>query len=98
MNELKKYENVNKKALDQFVRAKTQKDGLSKNVDELKQNENSIKSLIDVLDNRRHETLQLTYKQVAKNFNEVFKKLIPDGRADLIMHVMDPNEVRHSTA
>lgn len=93
MNQLKKYENVNKKALDQFVRAKSQKDSLSKNVDELKQNETSIKSLIEVLDNRRHETLQLTYKQVAKNFNEVFRKLIPDGHADLVMHVMDQNDV-----
>lgn len=39
LNQLKKYENVNKKALDQFVRAKAQKEGLSKSVDELKQNE-----------------------------------------------------------
>lgn len=40
MNELKKYENVNKKALDQFVRASAQKDKLSKHVDELRNNEN----------------------------------------------------------
>lgn len=39
MNELKKYENVNKKALDQFVRASGQKDDLTKRVDELKKNE-----------------------------------------------------------
>lgn len=39
MNELKKYENVNKKALDQFVRASGQKDELTKRVDELKRNE-----------------------------------------------------------
>jgi hypothetical protein len=39
LGQLKKYENVNKKALDQFVRAKAQKEGLSKSVDELKQNE-----------------------------------------------------------
>jgi len=92
LNQLKKYENVNKKALDQFVRAKSQKDNLFKNVEELKQNETSIKSLIEVLDNRRHETLNLTFKQVAKNFNEVFRKLIPDGRADLVMHVVDQND------
>lgn len=93
LNQLKKYENVNKKALDQFVRAKSQKDTLSKNVEELKQNETSINSLIEVLNNRRYQTLQLTFKQVAKNFNEVFHKLIPDGRADLIMQVVDGADV-----
>ncbi|KAI6188353.1 Structural maintenance of chromosomes protein [Aphelenchoides besseyi] len=89
LNELKKYENVNKKALDQFVRAKTQKENLAQNVNELKQNENSIQSLIEVLDNRRHETLHLTFKQVAKNFNEVFRRLIEGGTANLIMKQMD---------
>lgn len=53
----------------------------------------SIKTLIDVLENRRHETLQLTFKQVAKNFSEVFHRLIPDGRADLVMHILDQVEV-----
>ncbi|KAI6228153.1 Structural maintenance of chromosomes protein [Aphelenchoides besseyi] len=89
LNALKKYENVNKKALDQFVRAKTQKENLAQNVDELKQNESSIQSLIEVLDNRRHETLHLTFKQVAKNFNEVFRRLIEGGTANLIMKQMD---------
>ncbi|KAI6242798.1 Structural maintenance of chromosomes protein [Aphelenchoides fujianensis] len=89
LNELKKYENVNKKALDQFVRAKNQKDSLQKNVEDLKQNENSIKSLIEVLDARRHETLHLTFKQVAKNFNELFRRLIEGGTAHLVMKQMD---------
>lgn len=34
MNELKKYEHVNKKALDQFVQASTQKEELTKRMDE----------------------------------------------------------------
>lgn len=42
MDELRKYENVNKKALDQFVRASGQKDELTKRVDELRRNENVI--------------------------------------------------------
>lgn len=36
MNELKKYENVNKKALDQFIRANTQKEQLTKQVEEMR--------------------------------------------------------------
>lgn len=112
MNELKKYENVNKKALDQFVRASSQKDELTKRVDELKNNElvifyyfllnnknkllfflQAIKDLLQVLENRRYETLQLTFKQVAKNFHDVFKKLIPYGRADLVMKTSDITRV-----
>lgn len=42
-----------------------------------------------MLENRRYETLQLTFKQVAKNFHDVFKKLIAQGRADLIMKTAD---------
>lgn len=46
-----------------------------------------------MLENRRYETLQLTFKQVAKNFNEVFKKLIPNGRGNLIMKSMEKTQV-----
>uniref|UniRef100_A0A183BL97 Structural maintenance of chromosomes protein n=1 Tax=Globodera pallida TaxID=36090 RepID=A0A183BL97_GLOPA len=85
MNELKKYENVNKKALDQFMRASTQKEELTKRVEELQNNERTIQELLTVLENRRYETLQLTFKQVAKNFEDVFNKLIPQGKANLVM-------------
>lgn len=51
MNELKKYENVNKKALDQFVRASGQKDELTKRIDELKKNEQVRKGLSFLLYN-----------------------------------------------
>ncbi|KAI1727854.1 SMC proteins flexible hinge domain-containing protein [Ditylenchus destructor] len=61
-------------------------------VDELKKNEQAIKDLLNVLENRRYETLQLTFKQVAKNFHEVFKQLIPQGRADLIMKTSDAGQ------
>lgn len=89
MSNLKKYENVNKKAFDQFVRANTQKEGLTTKLEELTKNEQSIKNLIDVLENRRQETLSLTFKQVAKNFSEVFAQLIPGGTAELIMKYND---------
>lgn len=39
MNKLKKYENVNRKALDQFVQTSQQKDELAKRVEELSKNE-----------------------------------------------------------
>uniref|UniRef100_A0A914LKC3 SMC hinge domain-containing protein n=1 Tax=Meloidogyne incognita TaxID=6306 RepID=A0A914LKC3_MELIC len=68
MNHLKKYENVNKKACEQFIQAASQKDDLAKRVNELQKNEQAIKELLTVLENRRYETLHLTFKQVAKIF------------------------------
>ncbi len=41
--------------------------------------------LISVLDHRKHEAILLTFKQVSKNFEEVFKKLVPDGHGELVM-------------
>uniref|UniRef100_A0A914HC04 RecF/RecN/SMC N-terminal domain-containing protein n=1 Tax=Globodera rostochiensis TaxID=31243 RepID=A0A914HC04_GLORO len=93
MNELKKYENVNKKALDQFML----KEELTKRVEELQNNERTIQELLTVLENRRYETLQLTFKQVAKNFEDVFNKLIPQGKANLVMQKVEQSSMDSSS-
>nr|CAD2148029.1 unnamed protein product [Meloidogyne enterolobii] len=97
MNHLKKYENVNKKACEQFIQAASQKDDLAKRVNELQKNEQAIKDLLTVLENRRYETLHLTFKQVAKYFSEVFRKLIPNGSANLIMQTLEKSLSTRST-
>ena len=38
------------------------------------------------LDNQKDEAISRTFKQVATNFAEVFKELVPAGHASLIMH------------
>jgi len=98
MTALKKYENVNKKALDQFLRASAQKDDLTRRVEELTRNETAINELLQVLNNRRYETLQLTFKQVSKNFSDVFKRLIPEGNGYLVMKTSDPTTQSDSSA
>jgi len=45
----------------------------------------AIADLIDVLDQRKDEAIERTFKQVAKYFSEVFEKLVPAGRGQLIM-------------
>jgi len=89
LNKLKKYENVNKKALDQFVSASEQKEDLTKRKEEQDRNQQSIMDLINVLDQRKYEAILLTFKQVTKNFQEVFKKLVPDGHGQLFMKTDD---------
>ncbi|AWP05970.1 putative structural maintenance of chromosomes protein 3 [Scophthalmus maximus] len=83
--ELKKYSHVNKKALDQFVNFSEQKEKLIKRQDELDRGHKSIMELMNVLELRKYEAIQLTFKQVSKNFSEVFQKLVPGGKATLVM-------------
>ncbi|EPB69959.1 RecF/RecN/SMC protein [Ancylostoma ceylanicum] len=85
MHELKKYENVNKKALDQFVQAASQKEDLTKRMEEQQKSQKSIEDLLQVLDTRKYEAIQLTFKQVSKNFAEVFQKLVPNGSGSLVI-------------
>lgn len=83
--ELKKYSHVNKKALDQFVNFSEQKEKLIKRQEELDRGYKSIMELMNVLELRKYEAIQLTFKQVSKNFSEVFSKLVPSGKATLVM-------------
>lgn len=45
----------------------------------------SIQELIETLDQRKDEAIERTFKQVSKYFEEVFEKLVPSGRGQLIM-------------
>lgn len=92
VNELKKYENVNKKALDQYMTASTQKEELTKRMAEQKKSEESIEELLKVLENRKYEAIDLTFKQVKKNFEEVFKKLVPHGRGKMTLRTREQRE------
>ncbi|ORX91367.1 structural maintenance of chromosome protein 3 [Basidiobolus meristosporus CBS 931.73] len=82
---LKKYAHVNKKAFEQYNNFTKQRDALIKRKDELDTSANAIQDLIDVLDQRKDEAIERTFKQVAKYFAEIFEKLVPLGRGQLIM-------------
>lgn len=83
--ELKKYSHVNKKAFEQYSNFTKQRDALLQRRDELDISEAAIQELIQTLDQRKDEAIERTFKQVAKNFSEVFLKLVPAGRGKLIM-------------
>ncbi|RKP39869.1 putative chromosome segregation protein SudA [Dimargaris cristalligena] len=82
---LKKYSHVNKKAFDQYNNFTKQRDDLLKRQDELNSSFKAIEDLIQVLDQRKDEAIERTFKQVAKYFVEVFEKLVPSGKGQLIM-------------
>ena len=71
-----------------------QRDELLARQDELDKSQESIEELIGVLDARKDEAIERTFKQVAKNFAEVFEKLVPTGRGRLIMLQRQLEKVR----
>jgi len=82
---LKKYSHVNKKAIEQYQNFTDERDKLIERREELEISAQSITELIEVLDRRKDEAIERTFKQVSKNFSEVFEKLVPLGRGRLIM-------------
>ncbi|KAI8618127.1 putative chromosome segregation protein SudA [Chytriomyces sp. MP71] len=82
---LKKYGHVNKKAFEQYNNFTKQRDGLNQRKDELDTSAKAIEDLIKVLDQRKDEAIERTFKQVATNFSEVWRKLVPNGRGKLNM-------------
>lgn len=44
-----------------------------------------IKELIQVLDHRKDESIERTFKGVARHFREAFSELVPGGHGFLVM-------------
>jgi structural maintenance of chromosome 3 (chondroitin sulfate proteoglycan 6) len=82
---LKKFAHVNKKAFEQYNNFTKQRDQLLQRREELEKSAKSIEDLVEVLDQRKDEAIERTFKQVASNFAEVFEKLVPAGRGRLII-------------
>ena len=82
---LKKYTHVNKKAIEQYNSFTTQRDTLTGRRAELDSSQASIEELITVLDQRKDEAIERTFKQVSREFANVFEKLVPAGRGRLVI-------------
>ena len=82
---LKKYAHVNKKAFEQYQNFTTQRDTLTKRREELDSSQASIEELIQVLDQRKDEAIERTFKQVSREFANVFERLVPAGRGRLVI-------------
>lgn len=47
--------------------------------------ESKVKELIATLDMRKNEAIERTFKQVAKNFRDIFSELAPGSKGELVM-------------
>jgi structural maintenance of chromosome 3 (chondroitin sulfate proteoglycan 6) len=82
---LKKYTSVNKKAFEQYNNFTRQRQTLEERRAELDASRKSIEELIEVLDQRKDEAIERTFKQVSREFATVFEKLVPMGKGRLII-------------
>ena len=76
---LKKFAHVNKKAFEQYNNFTKQRDQLIQRREDLDKSAESIEELVEVLDQRKDEAIERTFKQVASNFEEVFEKTRTDA-------------------
>ncbi|KAF8109805.1 hypothetical protein N665_0091s0034 [Sinapis alba] len=83
--QLQQFSHVNKKALDQYVNFTEQREELQKRKAELDAGDEKIKELITVLDQQKDESIERTYKMVARNFREIFSQLVKGGHGHLVM-------------
>lgn len=83
--QLQQFSHVNKKALDQYVNFTEQREELQKRQAELDAGDEKIRELISVLDQRKDEAIERTFKGVARNFREVFSELVQGGHGFLVI-------------
>eukprot|EP00092_Neocalanus_flemingeri_P039072 GFUD01042533.1.p1 GENE.GFUD01042533.1~~GFUD01042533.1.p1 ORF type:complete len:863 (+),score=306.67 GFUD01042533.1:271-2589(+) len=82
---LKKFDNVNKKALDQFLTFTEENARLVERQNLLMEDKTRILNMINVLDTKKNEQILYTYKQLYKNFKQVFSSLVLGGQGQLIL-------------
>lgn len=76
---------MNKKAFEQYNQFTSQRDSLTKRRKELDDSQSSIQELVEVLDQRKDEAIERTFKQVSKEFAQIFERLVPAGRGRLVI-------------
>jgi len=82
---LRKYSRVNKKAFQQHEQFAAQREALTRRRAELDASQASIEELVAVLDLRKDEAIERTFRQVSREFARVFEALVPAGRGRLII-------------
>ncbi|KHN78488.1 Structural maintenance of chromosomes protein 3 [Toxocara canis] len=87
LEHLKTVGDVNQAACEQYAEANDLWGQLMKRFDENNVDRKSVEEMLAVLEQRKYDAIQLTFKLIAKNFRSVFRKLVPDGDGKLIMRL-----------
>ncbi|KAK1020274.1 Structural maintenance of chromosomes protein 3, partial [Friedmanniomyces endolithicus] len=95
---LKKYGHVNKKAFEQFAQFERQREVLETRRGELGKGDESIRDLIEHLDQRKDEAIERTFRQVSREFARVFERLVPAGKGRLIIQRRSDKQARQGAS
>jgi len=89
---LKKFNNVNKKAIDEFRNFTEQKQTLHNRKVAQEKGKRAITKLIKHLDMKKKEAIDRTFHHVQREFVKVFKEIVPGGRAELRLILKDAED------
>jgi structural maintenance of chromosome 3 (chondroitin sulfate proteoglycan 6) len=95
---LQKYSHVNKKALDQYLEFSERKERLLQRKEQVDIEYKAIEDMISSLEQRKYEAIQTTFQQVSQHFSDVFSRLVPNGRANLVMRTADSSDDSQSSS
>ncbi|KAK2378214.1 Structural maintenance of chromosomes (SMC) family protein [Trifolium repens] len=84
-DQLQQFSHVNKKALDQYKIFTEQREEHKNRQAELDAGDEKIRELITVLDQRKDESIERTFKGVCNHFQKVFSELVQGGNGNLVM-------------
>jgi len=79
-DELKKYNFINKKAIDQYATFSDQLIELQKTKEIIDNNEKQLREWIDEIEQQKEETLLSTLEKVNHHFKIIFAELVRDGK------------------
>lgn len=82
---IKKYQHVNKRALEQYNKYMEKMDALNEKISDLEKSENSIYDLLVHLESVKDDAIVRTFRSVAQHFSEVFHEIVPQGKGRLKM-------------
>lgn len=92
--DLKKYAHINRKAMEQYNSFTKEREELVARKDELERSKESIESLMVSLEHQKDSAIKRSFEEVSKSFGEVFEKLVPNGRGELVMKLKENAEAQ----
>ncbi|TRY74639.1 hypothetical protein TCAL_09748 [Tigriopus californicus] len=92
--EWEKYQNVNRQAIDDYLRLESEKKKFAKLLENSGQNHDRISHLLEDIEVHRKNKIHFTFNQISKYFSEIFNDLVVDGRGKMkfILRDNDPDE------
>lgn len=90
---LQRYESVNRKAVDQFSNFVEEEQKLLNQRKALYKAEDAIGKLLTGLDEQKETTLLKTFENVNSQFSQVFRELVPDGKAKLVLKKLTASNI-----